>query len=128
MELLKFEAKNCDQLEVDNREHDVIIVWMKQPSGDNQCVHIPRALIPAFAAFFVSQTDLTKEQAKSALTQGAYIKHKYFTDSEYLYFEQGLLKDEKGYHLDWKDFWRHKDNECFDRDWYIVSREEVTNA
>ncbi|MCK6650557.1 MAG: hypothetical protein L6Q66_12940 [Bacteroidia bacterium] len=127
MKTLKFEAKNCEPLEVDNSQEDVIIIMAKRPFS-NQSVLIPRALIPAFAAFFESQKDLTKEQAKSALTQGAYIKHQYFTDSEYLYFEQGVLKDEKGYYLDWKDFWGHKDNECFDRGWYIVSREEVTNG
>lgn len=125
MELLKFDAKNCDLLEVDNREHDVIIVWMKQPSGDNQCVHIPRALIPAFAAFFESQKDLTKEQAKCCLTQGAFIKHQYCTDDEYLYMEKGVLRDEKGYSLNWIDFWNHKTNECFDKGWYVMSVEEV---
>ena len=125
MDLIKLECPKHDLITIDNREADIIQIWMEQPSGDNQVIHIPRALIPAFAAFFESQKEMTKKQAQCCLEQGAAIQHEYFGDNEFLYMENGKLKNENHIELpSGEDYWQHKINPCFNKGWKVVSKDE----
>lgn len=56
-------------------------------------------------------TDLNIEEAKEALSKGYKLRHKYFTENEFIYMEDDIIYDEKNYPL--KDFWKIRESESF---------------
>lgn len=60
---------------------------------------------------------MTREVIKEKLMDGFKVKHRYFTDGEYIYLENNDLKDENGYVLNWSEFWNQRQGESFDNGW-----------
>lgn len=59
---------------------------------------------------------MNREQAAEKLQQGFKLKHKYFTDDEYIHIIQGELKTEDGYNFH-EEFWK---NNIFIDGWEVV--------
>jgi hypothetical protein len=63
---------------------------------------------------------MTKNEAIEAMREGKKVTHRYFTDGEYLYMENGMLFSEEGYHHRWFDFWNERKEHVWDIDWEIL--------
>lgn len=61
---------------------------------------------------------MTKQEALKALAEGKKIRHRYFSDDEYIVEQNYNLIDEKGYLM--RDFWKYRTTEDWDTGWEIV--------
>lgn len=75
---------------------------------------------------------MNRKQAQQMLIQGFAITHTYFSDDEWVKLDgehPSDLVDEKGYHLDWDEFWSYRNTKIFDEGWDVkdisVSWEEA---
>lgn len=59
--------------------------------------------------------------AKMLLKQGYKIRHRFFSDNEFLKIENGILKDENDNHLNWKEYWSFRQSSNFQNGWSIVT-------
>lgn len=64
-----------------------------------------------------SKEAMNKDEAKEKLKAGHKLTHPTFSDDEYIHIENGVLKDEKGYHM--HDFWAYRQHKNFDINWSI---------
>lgn len=65
---------------------------------------------------------MTKQQAIQALIHGFAITHTFFDKDEWVKLDGENptdLVDEKGYHLDWDEFWSYRKAVCFDEGWDV---------
>jgi len=58
---------------------------------------------------------MDKNQLQQALKEGCTMRHFNFLPTEYIYLEDGILKDENGYHL--TDFWSYRQGEIWETGW-----------
>lgn len=63
---------------------------------------------------------MTKEEAQQAVRDGKKVSHRRFTHEEFIYMEDGKLKDENGFILDWFQFWGSRESTTiFQNDWKL---------
>ncbi len=67
---------------------------------------------------------MSYNQALQAMINGNYIKHDYFSDDEYIYFENGIIKDEKDYNMGrpHQEFWKINMAKLPENGWYIDNK------
>lgn len=58
---------------------------------------------------------MNKEDAYELMLEGKKITHKFFTSNEFLYIEDGTIKDELGY--DFMIRWELRDDKIWQKDW-----------
>lgn len=64
---------------------------------------------------------MNKRDAISRLiSAGERVRHRYFSDEEWIEFTDGKLYDENGYELDWDEFWSLRNSEAFEDGWETV--------
>lgn len=61
---------------------------------------------------------MTKAEAIAAMREGKKVRHRYFSDDEYITVKNFELIDEKGYHL--RDFWLYRKTHDWESDWSVV--------
>jgi predicted Zn-dependent protease len=64
--------------------------------------------------------NMTKEQAKQALTEGYEVRHHTFSSDESLHMLDGVLFDEVGNVLNITEFWAYRQHINFSNGWSIV--------
>lgn len=62
---------------------------------------------------------MLKMEAKQALDEGKRISHQYFAPMEFIYLEDGHIKDECGNIL--HDFWLYRQANTWDNGWCIYT-------
>ena len=64
---------------------------------------------------------ISYKQALQAMIDGNYIKHVYFSANENLYYENGIIKDEKNYNMgrSHQKFWKINMAKLPENGWYI---------
>lgn len=63
---------------------------------------------------------MTKNQAQNAILEGKKVTHRTFSLHEFIELgPKNNLLDEKGYVLDWVDFWKYRTHENFGTDWKV---------
>jgi len=55
---------------------------------------------------------MTRNQAQKALLKGKKITHRFFFSDEFIQIKNGVLVDEKGYHM--RQFWFDRQGESWD--------------
>lgn len=64
---------------------------------------------------------MTKQEIKQALDEGKKIRHKYFSNDEFIAkLDNDWLIDEGGLHLPAEDFWAQREGGIWLNDWSIV--------
>jgi hypothetical protein len=65
---------------------------------------------------------MTKDQAKQALARGKKIRHDYFQPDEWIQQTERDTEytDNNGVIMDRREFWKYRNNKCFEHGWKIV--------
>lgn len=61
---------------------------------------------------------MTKLEAIAAMQEGKKVKHRYFSDDEFITMKYGAIIDENGYTL--RDFWLYRKTFDWESGWEIV--------
>jgi len=64
-------------------------------------------------------TNMTKARAVEALESGAKVRHRLFSEGEFVYMKNGVIFDENAHPL--VEFWQHRAAEHFDTGWDVIS-------
>lgn len=63
---------------------------------------------------------MTKEDAIQAMSNGYFVRHRHFSDNEYIGIVGGRIITEEGYRTDLIEFFRWRTDESWNTDWSIV--------
>lgn len=68
----------------------------------------------------IKMNDLTRDEAKEALSNGRKLTHSYFTDVEWVILMGDLILFEDGQTQSYEEFWEFKKDKTWDSGWNIV--------
>lgn len=63
---------------------------------------------------------MTKQEAIAAMREGKKVRHRYFSDDEYIKIQDDMIVTEEGYTVLQTEFWYFRQDSHFDVDWEIV--------
>lgn len=68
----------------------------------------------------MNKANLTKVQAIEAMKQGKKLKHRFFTEGEYITMDNNKINTEDGYLCTAQEFWAVRFSEAWHTGWYII--------
>ncbi len=63
---------------------------------------------------------MTQFEAKQALSQGLMVRHRYFATDEWVTYKDGKCLFEDGNICEISEFWWHRRDEAWQKDWSLV--------
>lgn len=69
---------------------------------------------------------MTKDEAIIAMREGKVVRHRHFTDEEYMFELNGLYHFEDKVKCAPKEFWGYRTDISWDTDWELANAQAVT--